>query len=52
MGVKIKTVYEGEFNKGSRMFELTLPVKQVADLVYDLKIGNKRATGKLMQINK
>jgi len=51
MGQKIKTIYSGHFNAGSQNFELSLPAKQVATLVYVLRIGGKQVTGKLVQNN-
>jgi hypothetical protein len=50
LGQKVKTVYQG-FSAGSQTFELSLPVNQISHLVYVLRIGNKKMTGKLLQIN-
>ncbi|HUS02780.1 MAG TPA: T9SS type A sorting domain-containing protein, partial [Chitinophagaceae bacterium] len=51
MGQKIRTVYQGFISVGSQTFELSLPVNQISHLVYVLRIGNKKMTGKLLQIN-
>ena len=51
MGQKVKTVYQGYINKGTQTFELSLPGKQVANLVYVLRIGDKKMTGKILQVN-
>ena len=51
MGQKIKNIYTGHFNAGVQNFELSLPAKQVATLVYILKIDGKQITGKLIQKN-
>jgi hypothetical protein len=51
MGQKIKTVYQGFISVGSQTFELSLPTNQISGLVYVLRIGNKKLTGKLLQIN-
>jgi hypothetical protein len=51
MGQKIKTVYQGFINKGTQTFELSLPAQQISNLVYVLRIGDKKMSGKLLQIN-
>jgi hypothetical protein len=51
MGQKIKTVYTGYIAAGTQIFELSLPRQQVANLVYVLRIGDKKMTGKILQIN-
>ncbi|MDB5277523.1 MAG: hypothetical protein JWR61_2478 [Ferruginibacter sp.] len=51
MGQKIKTVYQGYIAAGSQSFELTMTAKQVANMFYVLRIGNKKMSGKIMQIN-
>ena len=51
MGQKVKTVYQGYIVKGTQTFELSLPGKQVANLVYVLRIGDKKMTGKILQVN-
>jgi len=51
MGQKVKTVYQGYIAKGTQTFELSLPGKQVANLVYVLRIGDKKMTGKILQVN-
>jgi hypothetical protein len=51
MGQKIKTVYQGYIAAGTQTFELSLPGKQVANLVYVLTVGDKKVTGKILQMN-
>jgi len=51
-GQKIKTVYTGFIAAGTQTFELSLPTQQVANLVYVLRIGDKKMTGKILQINR
>lgn len=51
-GQKVKTVYQGYIAAGTQTFELSLPTQQVANLVYVLRIGDKRMSGKILQINK
>jgi uncharacterized protein (DUF2141 family) len=48
-GQKIKTIYEGYVNKGTNFFDLTLPNTRSAELIYVLRIGDSRITGKLIQ---
>jgi hypothetical protein len=52
MGQKVKTVYTGFINAGSQTFELSMPAQQVANLVYVLRVADKKMTGKILQINK
>jgi hypothetical protein len=52
MGQKVKTVYTGLIRQGAQTFELSLPNQQVANLVYVLRIGDKKMTGKILQINR
>jgi hypothetical protein len=52
MGQKVKTVYTGFIAAGTQTFELSMPTQQVANLVYVLRIGDKKMTGKILQINK
>jgi hypothetical protein len=51
MGQKVKTVYTGFISAGSHTFELSLSTKLISNLVYVLRIGDKKMTGKLLQIN-
>ena len=52
MGQKVRTVYTGFIAAGSQNFELSLPAQQVSTLVYILRIGDKKVTGKILQVNK
>jgi hypothetical protein len=49
LGQKVKTVYQGLFTKGIQTFELNLSRQQLSNLVYVLRIGDKKLTGKLLQ---
>ena len=51
-GQKVKTVYTGFIAAGTQTFELGLPTQQVSNLVYVLRVGDKKVTGKILQINK
>ena len=51
MGQKIKTVYQGFIASGTQTFELSMPRQQIANLVYVLRVGDKKMSGKLLQIN-
>ena len=51
MGQRVKTIYQGFISSGTQTFELNLPTRQVASLIYVLRIGDKKITGKLLQIN-
>jgi hypothetical protein len=51
MGQKVKTVYQGFIAVGTQTFELSLPTQQIANLVYVLRIGDKKISGKILQIN-
>ena len=51
MGQKIKTVYQGYIAAGTQTFELSLSKQQVANLVYVLRVGDKKVTGKILQMN-
>lgn len=50
-GQKIKTVYQGNMPAGVSYFDLTLATRQTANLIYVLRIGEKKFTGKLLQLN-
>ena len=51
MGQKVKTVYTGFIGAGTQTYELNMPAKQIANLVYVLRVGDKKITGKLLQMN-
>jgi hypothetical protein len=51
MGQRVKTVYQGFISAGTQTFELSLPTQQIANLVYVLRIGDKKMSGKILQIN-
>ena len=51
LGQKIKTVYQGRINAGNQVFEMSIPKKQQATLIYVFRVGSRQITGKLMQLN-
>jgi hypothetical protein len=51
MGQRVKTIYQGYISSGTQTFELSLPRQQIANMVYVLRIGDKRLSGKILQIN-
>ena len=51
-GQKVKTVHKGYIAAGTQTFELSLPTQQVANLVYVLRVGDKKTSGKILQINR
>jgi hypothetical protein len=51
MGQKVKTVYQGFITAGTQSFELSMPKQQISNLVYVLRIGSKKMSGKILQIN-
>jgi hypothetical protein len=49
-GQKVKTVYQGYINKGTNFFDLTMPASsRNAQLVYELRVGSTKLSGKLLQ---
>jgi hypothetical protein len=51
MGQKVKTVYQGFIAAGTQTFELSMPTQQIANMIYVLRIGDKKVSGKILQIN-
>jgi hypothetical protein len=51
LGQKVKTVYQGYINIGDQSFELNIPKKQQATLIYVFKVAGKQVTGKILQLN-
>ena len=49
-GQRLATVYNGIIPAGTQVFELRMPVRQVAELIYVLNMGNKKVTGKVLQV--
>jgi hypothetical protein len=45
-------VYQGTITKGTQNFELRIPTKQQANLIYVLRVGDQQLTGKILQLNK
>jgi len=52
LGQRVKTIYHGFISKGTQTFDLNLPTHQIASLIYVLRIGDKKISGKLLQINR
>jgi hypothetical protein len=50
-GQKVKTIYQGLMNPGINSYEITMPLQQSATLLYMLRLGEKKLTGKLLQIS-
>ena len=51
LGQKIRTVYQGNINKGNQNFELRLPQRQVSNLIYVLNVDGQKVSGKILQVN-
>ena len=51
MGQKIRTVYQGFISAGTQTFQMSSQKQQVANLIYVLRIGDKKVSGKILQIN-
>jgi hypothetical protein len=51
LGQKIRTVYQGNINKGSQNFELRLSQRQVSNLIYVLRVEGQQVSGKILQVN-
>jgi len=52
LGQKIKNVYSGHITRGKQNFELKLPLRQTANLIYVLRVGDQRISGKILQLNR
>jgi hypothetical protein len=51
LGQKVKTVFQGQVLQGTNTFQVALPLLRSGQLVYVLTTGDKRITGKLLQLN-
>ena len=51
LGQKVKSVYSGFIAAGTQTFDLNLPVRQTSNLIYVLRVGDQKVSGKLLQIN-
>jgi len=51
-GQKIKTVFSGYLNAGKQQFSMSVPPGQNIALFYVFRMGNQRASGKLLQKSK
>lgn len=49
LGQHVKTVHQGKFKEGSQTFEVEIATKESNTLIYVLKTGDKKITGKLIQ---
>ena len=52
LGQKIKTVFQGRIHFGANTFQVNLPSMKYAQLIYVLRVGDKKVTGKLLQLNR
>ena len=52
LGQKVKTVFRGYIPSGANTFEVNLPAMKSAQLFYILNVGDKKVTGKLLQLNR
>lgn len=50
-GQKLKTIYQGYINAGTNFFDLTLPERRRAELIYVLRMADKTVSGKLIQMS-
>jgi len=51
MGQKVRTVYQGYISAGTQSFQMSSQKQQVANLIYVLRIGDKKISGRILQIN-
>lgn len=52
LGQRVATVYSGKMEAGLNEFEVKIPSKQTATLFYVLRTGDKKLTGKLVQMDR
>jgi hypothetical protein len=52
LGQKVKTVFRGYIQSGDNTFQVNLPSMKSAQLIYVLSVGDKKVTGKLLQLNR
>jgi hypothetical protein len=51
LGQKVKTVFEGQVQKGQRQtIEYSVPSSQRSNLIYLFRVGNERTSGKLIRL--
>ena len=51
-GQKIMTVYNGKIDAGTSTFEVNIPTQKTTTLIYVLRLGEERITGKLIQLKR
>ena len=51
MGQKVRTVYQGFISAGTQTFQMSSERHQVANLIYVLRIDDKKISGRILQIN-
>lgn len=51
MGQQIKTVFQGKISAGTNNLEISLPTQNYSNLIYRFTMGDKKITGKLLQVN-
>ena len=49
LGQKVKTVFNGKMKAGVNTFNVNLPSQQSNMLIYVLRLGDEKITGKLIQ---
>jgi hypothetical protein len=52
LGQKVKTIFQGRILSGDNTFQVNLPSMRSAQLIYVLRVGDKKVTGKLLQLNR
>jgi hypothetical protein len=52
LGQKVKTVFQGRILSGANTFQVNFPSMRSAQLIYVLRVGDKKVTGKLLQLHK
>jgi hypothetical protein len=52
LGQKVKTVFQGHIVPGANTFQVNFPSMKSAQLFYVLRVGDKKVTGKLLQLNR
>jgi len=51
LGQKVKTIFQGHMQAGTNTFQVYLPSLKTAQFVYVVRMGDKRISGKLLQLN-
>ena len=51
LGQKVKTVFQGRIQSGANTFQVNFPSMKSAQLIYVLRVGDQKVTGKLLQLS-